>query len=378
MSLKIESVAVESLVPDPNNARKHSDANLSAIASSLQEFGQRKPIVVTAGNVIVAGNGTVEAARVLGITSVDVVRVPKDWSPEQATAFALADNRSAELAEWIPEVLSAQLVELAVAGFDVEALGFDVPGPLVAEGKDQGYEVPDDPVSVLGNIWQVGRHRIMCGDSFNRGNLDAVTDGMRPTAVVTDPPYGIDLETDYSAGGGKKYKKVANDDVAFDASELRKMFDYCSEQYWWGANYYQRSLLEHDLEGSWLVWDKRNEATDVVIGAGFELCWSKTKHKQDVLRYLWTNFTSHTNDGHKRMHPTEKPVDMLIEIMDRWIDAGAVVIDMFAGSGATLLAAAKTGRVGVGIELDPAYVDAIVERLEKATGEKAVLLDDSR
>ncbi len=121
MSLKIESVAVESLVPDPNNARKHSDANLSAIASSLQEFGQRKPIVVTEGNVIVAGNGTVEAALLVGLTDVDVVRVPKSWSADQVKAFALADNRSAELAEWNPEVLSAQLLELEQLGLILSA-----------------------------------------------------------------------------------------------------------------------------------------------------------------------------------------------------------------------------------------------------------------
>ena len=123
--LKIESVPVDQLTFDPANARKHSDANLSAIAQSLKELGQRKPIVVTHENVIVAGNGTVEAAQMVGLTAVDVVRVPKSWSADQVKAFALADNRSAELAEWNPEVLSAQLLELQDAGFDVELLGFE-------------------------------------------------------------------------------------------------------------------------------------------------------------------------------------------------------------------------------------------------------------
>ena len=376
MPLKIEQVPVEKLTFDPSNARKHSDANLAAIAESLKQFGQRKPIVVNAENVIVAGNGTVEAARLIGLTDVDVVRVPKNWSADQVKAFALADNRTAELAEWNPEVLSAQLLELDEAGFDVEALGFEA--VKVAEDEedvpDDDYSVPEEPVSALGDLWQIGQHLILCGDSFDVPTIERLTKIQRPTALLTDPPYGIDLETDWTAGGGKKYKPVINDNKAFDAHALREMFEDCKEQFWWGANYYQRSLLAHDLEGSWLVWDKRNENTDSVVGAGFEMCWSKSKHKQDVLRYLWTNFTSHKNDGHKRMHPTEKPVEMLCEIIDRWIEPGSVILDLFAGSGSTLLAAHRSGCIGIGIELDPAYCDAIVQRLEIATGEKAVKL----
>lgn len=376
MTLKIESLPIDKLKFDPTNARKHSNINLSAIAESLKQFGQRKPIVITAENVIVAGNGTVEAARLLGLTDVDVVRVPKDWSADQVKAFALADNRTAELAEWNPEVLSAQLLELSDAGFDIEALGFE---SVTVEGEDEvtpqdDYSVPEEPVTVLGDLWQVGEHLILCGDSFDPATVGRLTTLKRPGALLTDPPYGIDLETDWTAGGGKKYKAVINDNKAFDAQALRLMFDDCKEQFWWGANYYQRSLLNHDLEGSWLVWDKRNENTDSVVGAGFEMCWSKSKHKQDVLRYLWTNFTSHKNDGHKRMHPTEKPVEMLCEIIDRWIEPGSVILDLFAGSGSTLLAAHRSGCVGIGVELDPAYVDAIVERLEIATGQKAVKL----
>jgi ParB-like chromosome segregation protein Spo0J len=124
MALKVEQLPIEKLTFDPANARKHSDANIAAIVESLRAFGQRKPIVVTGENVIVAGNGTVEAARLLGLTNVDVVRVPKDWSADQVKAFALADNRTAELAEWNEEILASQLIELQQANFVIEALGF--------------------------------------------------------------------------------------------------------------------------------------------------------------------------------------------------------------------------------------------------------------
>lgn len=125
MTLKIESLPIDKLKFDPKNARKHSNINLAAIAESLKQFGQRKPIVITAENVIVAGNGTVEAARLLGLTDVDVVRVPKDWSADQVKAFALADNRTAELADWNSEVLLEQLFELETSGFDISVMGFD-------------------------------------------------------------------------------------------------------------------------------------------------------------------------------------------------------------------------------------------------------------
>jgi DNA modification methylase len=149
-------------------------------------------------------------------------------------------------------------------------------------------------------------------------------------------------------------------------------FASVQEQFWWGANYYHRSLASSDLDGSWLVWDKRTPETDVVIGSGFELCWSATPHKQDVLRYHWTNFTSHTNDGLKRQHPTEKPVALLVEILNRWSPPSCDVADPFGGSGTTLIAAHNTGRTASLIELDAAYVDVICRRFQKHTGIKPI------
>ena len=386
MSLKIESVAVESLVPDPNNARKHSDANLSAIAASLKEFGQRKPIVVTAENVIVAGNGTVEAARVLGITSVDVVRVPKDWSAEQATAFALADNRSAELAEWIPEVLSAQLLELEQAGFDIEALGFDVE-PAVSDGDEVADVVPDVPTVAtgkVGDVWILGNHRLMCGDSFGKASVEKLMDGARADMVFTDPPYGMNLDTDYSkmGDGGRKHEAVMNDDVQFDASFLLDTFDYCKEVFLWGADYYVETLGRRypDL-GSWIIWDKYSDdrvgLLDGRFGSAFESCWSKTPHKRELARVLvTTNYTARGDET--RVHPTQKPVALAVWFIERWGKKANIVVDLFAGSGFTLMAAEKLGKSCYAMELDPKYCDVIIQRWETMTGEKAVLLNASR
>jgi DNA modification methylase len=216
--------------------------------------------------------------------------------------------------------------------------------------------------------------------------LDRLLDGVKVGCVLTDPPYGINLDTDYSgtSGGmkGRKYRPVANDDKPFDAGFLYGYFGNVAEQFWFGADYYRRTIPDDERAGSWLVWDKRDEDPDDdtsnwddALGSTFELCWSRQRHKRLLLRYRWTNWTSHSNEGHKREHPTEKPAAMLADILNRWAPKGCAVVDPFAGSGAHLLAAVKSGRTGYGVELDPAYVDVIVARLEAETGEKAVRLD---
>jgi DNA modification methylase len=376
-------ISITDLSLDPKNARKHSARNLEAIAASLEKFGQRKPIVVHRG-VVLAGNGTLEAAKSLGWTEIDVAEVPDDWDNDTAKAYALADNRTAELAEWDESELAKQLLELLDADWDIEELGFEVPALSDIDGDKDEDEVPEPPVepkTKLGDMWQIGPHRILCGDSQDKFNLDRVTNGLTVKCVLTDPPYGINLDTNWSKIEnnpikGNNYRKIANDDVPFDASFIRSYFANVKEQFWWGANYYYRTLTDADLNGSWLVWDKRNEASDTVIGSGFELCWSVTKHKQDLLRYLWNGFTARERDS-ARVHPTQKPVAMLSEMLKRWAEPQSVVIDMFAGSGATLVAAHRTDRIGIGIELDPGYVDVIVARLEIETGLKAELVNVS-
>ena len=381
MSLKIESVAVESLVPDPNNARKHSDANLSAIASSLQEFGQRKPIVVTEGNVIVAGNGTVEAALLVGLTDVDVVRVPKSWSADQVKAFALADNRSAELAEWNPEVLSAQLLELEQAGFDIEALGFEaVTANDDDSEEDDTPEPPKEPNARLGNLWRLGNHRLLCGDSSDKATVEKLMDGARADMVFTDPPYGMNLDTDYSKMGdkGRKHDAVINDDVQFDASFLIDTFSYCKEIFLWGADYYIETLgRKYPNLGSWIIWDKYSDENigllDGRFGSAFETCWSKTPHKRELARVLvTTNYTARGDET--RVHPTQKPVALALWFLERWGNKAEIVVDLYAGSGFTVMAAEKLNKSCYAMELDPKYCDVIIERWENATGEKAVLL----
>jgi DNA modification methylase len=378
--MNIETRAIDSLRPDSRNARKHGKKNLATIRASLEQFGQQRAAVIRSDGTVLAGNGMMEAARSLGWSDLAVTVVPDEWSDEQARAYALADNRTGELAEWDVAVLDEHLVELEVAGLDIESLGFEPPKRDDSDDDDEvPVEVPADPVTVTGDLWQVGPHRIICGDSSDPLVLDRLLNGVKVGCVLTDPPYGINLDTDYSKIQNKRvkgnaYRRVANDDVAFDASFLSAYFAGVAEQFWFGANYYRRTLSVSDLDGSWLVWDKRNDASDAGLGSGFELCWSKTAHKQDLLRYLWTGFTARERDE-RRSHPTQKPIALCSEVLERWSPKGCAVADPFAGSGTTLIAAAKTGRSGYGVEMDAGYVDVIVARLEAVTGEKAVRVD---
>ena len=191
--MKIERIAITKLIPDPTNARTHDEKNLSAIEGSLKEFGQRKPIVITQDNIIAAGNGTVEAAKRLGWTEMDVVRVPADWDADRIKAYALADNRTAELAEWNPEVMAAQLLDLQEAGFDIESFGFELVNPPVDLESIEEDEIPEDAPTrtALGDIWKLGRHRLMCGSTTSLDDMDKLMEKKKADIVFTDPPYGV-------------------------------------------------------------------------------------------------------------------------------------------------------------------------------------------
>jgi site-specific DNA-methyltransferase (adenine-specific) len=378
--MNIETLRIAELTPDPNNARQHDDKNLKAIMGSLKEFGQRKPIVITEARTIVAGNGTVEAAKRLGWTDIEVVRVPSDWTDAQVKAFAIADNRTAELANWNQEVLTSQLLELEAEGWELAEFGFeafelpDEDKPIVED------EIPESaPGRVgLGDIWQLGNHRLMCGDSFDIKQINTLMNDNKADVVFTDPPYGMNLDADYSkmlntknGASGKKHSQVIGDDLEFDPSIILDVFSYCDEILLWGFDYYADKLPQ----GTPLVWDKRvEEKYDAVIGSAFELLWSKKKRKRQIIRYNYTSWGARMADNldGSKPHPTMKPVAMTVEIIKMTL--GQNIVDLFGGSGSTLIAAEQTNRICYMMELDPKYCDVIIERWERLTGQKAELL----
>ena len=382
MDMKITQRSVEDLIPYARNSRTHSDGQVAQIAASIKEFGWTNPILVDGESVVIAGHGRLLAARKLGHTEVPTIELG-DLTETQKRAYVIADNRLALDAGWDDEMLRLELGELEELGFDLELTGFTLDEitalkPVELEpgltDEDAVPEVPEHPVTVLGDVWVLGKHRLMCGDSTSIDAVEKLMDGQKADMVFTDPPYGMNLDTDYTKMAetkikSKKYDRVIGDDKDFDASVMLGIFNYVQEIFLWGADFYYLSLPKG---GSWIIWDKRSEASDGLTGNHFETLWSKTRHRRRIIRHLWAGFTARNEDT-KRVHPTEKPVKVLQDVMGEYSKIGNVVVDLFGGSGSTLIACEKTGRINRSMELDPKYCDVVVQRWQEFTGQTATL-----
>jgi len=378
--MDVELVLIDDLTLDPKNARRHDDKNLRAIAESLKQFGQRKPIVVW-GSTVVAGNGTLVAARSLGWREIQVARVPDDWSVDKVTAYALADNRSAELAEWDDQVLTEQLKELELADWDVEALGFEATvEPLQDIVED---EIPElyEAKAKSGQVWQIGKHKIACGDSSDKDFLLLVLGDSKPDAIITDPPYGISIVQNKTVGGSvlaktSQYKDVIGDEnglIAATTFSLSMSLWPEKTQCWWGANHFAGDA-QLPNSSCWLVWDKKNGDNNF---ADAELAWTNFRGAVRIFSHMWAGMLRDSERGSgQRFHPTQKPVALTKWIIETLkIKKESIILDFFAGSGSTLVGAIESNCVAYGIELDPYYVDKIIARLEKLTGLTAELVE---
>jgi len=390
--MKIERIAITKLIPDPTNARTHDEKNLSAIEGSLKEFGQRKPIVITQDNIIAAGNGTVEAAKRLGWTEMDVVRVPADWDADRIKAYALADNRTAELAEWNPEVMAAQLLDLQEAGFDIESFGFELVNPPVDLESIEEDEIPEDAPTrtALGDIWKLGRHRLMCGSTTSLDDMDKLMEKKKADIVFTDPPYGVAYTGGIQFKDGQVQKNnremIQNDDADIYEAVMQTLGAYANGPcYIWFAGTRASTLYEAaekygDIHAL-IIWVKNG---------GYGALNANYKQKHEPCLY-WKprgkslNFIGSTTettvwqinkDGRNTLHPTQKPVALAAKAISN--HSGDLVFDGFGGSGATLIASEQVGKTCFMMELDPKYCDVIIQRWENLTGKKAELANASR
>lgn len=421
--MNIERLAIDKLNLDPNNARKHDNANLEAIAGSLTQFGQRKPIVISKDNTVVAGNGTLTAAKSLGWTEIDVVRVPADWDADRIKAFALADNRTAELASWDDEVLNQQLAELDAAGFSIAEFGFELPEVPILDietFEDEAPEAPEAPVTQLGDVWQLGNHRLVCGDSTKASVHNTALDGNLADCIFTDPPYNVAYQ-----GGTKDKLTIQNDDMddaAFDEF-LFKFYQAAIENTKEGGPIYvchadsAGEAFRHNMEkAGWLlkqclIWVKDSlvlgrqdynwQHEPILYGwkPGAAHAWYgpftnttvvelekrdwKNASKQELLDFVTDAFLTSSVIKEKRprkndIHPTMKPIALVARMLKNSCVSGDRVLDPFGGSGSTLIACEQLGLKAALIELDPKYCDVIVKRWETMTGQKAELINASR
>jgi DNA modification methylase len=382
--MQIEQVPVEKLIPYVNNSRTHSEEQVAQIAASIREFGFNNPVLIDKDDTIIAGHGRIQAARKLGLAEVPCVRL-EHLTETQRKAYIIADNRLALNAGWNEELLTIELNDLLADGFALDILGFDsdelksLLDPVTpTEGltdEEAVPEVPEEPKTKPGDIYQLGRHRLMCGDSTSIDAVEKLMDGQKADMVFTDPPYGISIVGKKGSVGGVKlakvgtYAPVAGDDsidVAIEAIQVIKTLK-AKVEIIWGGNYYANQL---ENSSCWIVWDKNNTGNF----ADAELAWTNQKTAVRIFKHTWNGMLKDSERGERRVHPTQKPVALAVWCFNQYGDDCETVLDLFGGSGSTLIACEKLGRTNFTMELDPKYCDVIVKRWEDLTGKKAELI----
>lgn len=391
--MQIEVLKTGDLTPYARNARTHSEAQVSQIAASIKEFGFNNPVLIDETGSIIAGHGRVLAAQKLALKEVPCIRL-SHLSPTQRKAYVLADNRLALNAGWNEAMLSLELAELKDADFDLALIGFDemelekLTAAPTNEGltdPDEVPEAPEEPVTKLGDIWQLGSHRLMCGDSTDLATVERLMDGKKADMVFTDPPYGISIVSGNKAGGGGpvKFGKVGgrkivdstnyvafeNDDSTDTARKAVEITDKLGikNKIIWGGNYFTDFLPPSMC---WLIWDKENTGNF----ADVEMAWTSFDKAARLYKWLWNDMSragDRKTEGKKRVHPTQKPVG-LFENIFKDFEAKAI-LDLFGGSGSTLIACEKTGKDCHAMEFSPHCCDVIIKRWEDFTGKKAEL-----
>ena len=385
--MNILMLAVGSIAPYGKNPRKNDEA-VKYVAESIKQFGFKVPIVIDKNSIIVAGHTRWKAAKKLGLKEVPCI-VADDLTDEQIKAFRLADNKVAEKAEWDFDLLSIEMDELL--DFDMTVFGFEeMPEdePEVVEDDFDG-ELPEEPKSKLGDIYQLGNHRLMCGDSTNFTDVEKLMGGQLADMLLTDPPYNVDYE-----GKTKDKLKIENDKMENDAFRqfLVDAFSNADMNMKPGAVFY---IWHADSEG----YNFRGACFDVAWRVRQCLVWNKNsmvmgrqdyQWKHEPCLYGWKEGASHlwasdrkqtTVIDFKRptkndLHPTMKPIGLFDYQIKNNTKGGDIILDLFGGSGTTIMACEQNGRKAYTMEFDPRYVDAIIERWENFTGQKAVLLND--
>jgi DNA modification methylase len=400
--------AVEALIPYARNARTHSEAHIAQIAAAISEWGWTNPLLIDESGTIIAGHGRVLAARKLGIAEVPVI-VARGWSEAQRRAYILADNQLALNAGWDESLLRLELADLRDMAFDLSLIGFGEAEQAALLDNTEGLTDPDDaqaapehPVSEPGDLWLLGRHRLLCGDSTVAADVERVLGGVEPHLMVTDPPYGVEYDPAWrhtarrSTGellsvGAHSMGKVKNDDRD-DWRDAWALFPG-DIAYVWHSGLHCRSVQE-SLEAagfqmrSQIIWNKnvmiisrghyhfKHEPCWYAVRKGKTASWAGDRKQTSVWDIPIVHATAGDVDDGKNAHGTQKPVECMRRPIENNSSPGQAVYEPFSGSGTTIIAAEMTGRCCHAIEISPAYVDVAVKRWQAFAGKEATLDGD--
>ena len=377
--MKIEIADITSIKPYENNPRKLSETAIEKVAMSLKEYGFRQPIVVDKDRVIVAGHTRFRASKKLGLKQVPV-SIIDNLTEEQINAYRIADNRTAEESEWDNELLKMEIKELEAKDFKLDLLGFndDQLNDILFEEKqgltdeDEVPEAPEEPISKLGDIWKLGNHRVMCGDSTIIDEIDKLTEKQKPDMIFTDPPYNVAFN-----GRSGKFDVIKNDNL--EESEFNNFIDTIISNlnilnintYYICCNWAFYGVLQKKLKPkACIVWAKNVFG----LGRGY-------RHQHEFILFDGFIDASIKNESDlwkiskdtKYKHPTQKPVELSSRAIKNSSKPQNTILDIFGGSGSTLIACEKLNRKARIMELDPIYCDVIIKRWENFTGKKAEL-----
>lgn len=372
--MKIVDREIRELIPAEYNPRHLSQEQAEHLEASLKRFGAVDPAIINIHpdrkNIIIGGHQRLKTAQRLGWETFPCVELELDKEKERELNIRLNKNTGG----WDYDALANyfEVEELIDWGFKDEELFGDVEAEEL-EAEEDNYEEPDEIHTdiVLGDLIEIGEHRLLCGDSTDSDQVAKLMDGEKADMVFTDPPYGMFLDADYSkmvnkdGVAGKKHKNIIGDHEIYEPSHIFRDFDYVDEIVIFGADYFSE-FIPNKNKGSWLVWDKRVEPKyDKIIGSSFELAWSKKKRKREILRHEYSSWGARmegaTENG--KPHPTMKPVALLSDIMNK--TSCNHIVDLFLGSGSTMVASHQLNRKCYGMELDPKYCQVIIDRMLK-------------
>lgn len=399
--MNITYVPVGEIIPYDKNPRKNQGA-IATVARSLREFGWQQPIVVDDQGIVIVGHTRLEAAKQMGLDTVPVL-VAEGMTTEKVKAYRIADNQTGAIAEWDFELLKTELQDLQLLNYDLANTAFNpeeisaIFGTTEVDKETAGSQpfegiLPENAITKPGDIIQLGRHRLMCGNSLAMDEVKKLLNGVAPTMAYLDPPYGISIVkmgkngSDKAfgvndSGGPLGFGKVGSGKIIpsnlyapiiGDASidTARGVYQLClllelQTIIMWGANHYANVLPN---QSEWIVWSKETGTNDF---SDFEIAWTNKKGGARMFTHKWNGMLKASEQGNRRVHPTQKPIALAKWCFERYGYANENVLDLFGGSGSTLIAAEESGRNCYMMEMSTSYCDVIVNRWQDATGKTA-------